>query len=79
DLMKALQEGRAQARLGELGPGPAPSVTPDADIGQVYMQLMQGKWNLLPVIDGERLAGIVELENLSEFIQVREATGRAGS
>ena len=31
------------------------------------------------MLDGERLAGIVELENLSEFIQVREATGGAGS
>ena len=79
DLMKALQEGRAQARLSDLRPKAAPPVNPDADIGQVYLQLMQGKWNILPVLDGERLAGIVELENLSEFIQVREATGGAGS
>ncbi|HPJ54204.1 MAG TPA: hypothetical protein PLF80_14825, partial [Flavobacteriales bacterium] len=67
------------ARLSDLRPKAAPPVKPDADIGQVYLQLMQGKWNILPVLDGERLAGIVELENLSEFIQVREATGGAGS
>ena len=77
DLMQALQDGKAGERLAALAPRPAPAVHPEADIGQVYVQLLQGKWNILPVLDGGRLAGIVELENLAEFIQVREATGRA--
>jgi putative methionine-R-sulfoxide reductase with GAF domain len=33
---------------------------------------MTGSWALLPVIEGGKLIGVLELDNLSEYISIHE-------
>ncbi|MBL7962305.1 MAG: hypothetical protein JNM31_00545 [Flavobacteriales bacterium] len=55
-----------------------PVVAPTADANEAYMTLLTGQWPLLPVVEHGRLVGVLEAENLAEYLMVREARSRKG-
>lgn len=76
DLIRGLQERGEQARIGEL---PLQSIL-RAQIDeplQDLLQRMQGSpAQMICVMDGERVAGLLNLENVLELIRIQEAVAR---
>lgn len=73
-LVDALANGRQQASLASLGPVSPPAVQANDAVNKAYTDLMVGQHPLLPVMDEGHLVGVLEPENLTEFLLVREAT-----
>ena len=61
---------RHERSLGVLNGAKPPGVEPDAWMRTVHEKLMTGSWALLPVIEGGKLIGVLELDNLSEYISI---------
>jgi Zn-dependent protease len=73
DLMQAVAEGRADATLRELPIHEAPGVDPGEGAHASYQTMLTGGHPILPVIENGLLIGILEPENLAEFIQLKQA------
>ncbi len=73
DLVKAISEGRSAAMLGDLELGIPPAARPDDPAGPTYQSMMLGSHPILPVIEEDRIVGILEPENLAEYIQVKRS------
>jgi Zn-dependent protease len=83
DLVKALSDGRSSDRLDSLPFTTPTSVQPEAAVNAAYHSLLTGQFPLLPVLYNAQLIGVLEPENLTEFLMVkgalREATTSDGS
>jgi Zn-dependent protease/CBS domain-containing protein len=78
DLVRALGQERKQAPLSALGPRPVPTASPGDDAQPRYMDMVQGRHALVPVVEHGRVVGVLEPENLAEYLLVRGAQqGRA--
>jgi len=77
DLVQALSDGRNQAALGDLSVAVLPSVAPQAPVNEAYVKLLTGQFPLMPVMEDGRLVGVLEPENLAEFLMVRGALREA--
>ena len=77
DLVQARSDHRQDARLHELPVRKVPTVHPASDVNKAYTDLLTGRYPLMPVIDNDRLVGVLEPENLAEFLLVRDATEAA--
>lgn len=73
DLIRAVESGRADARLVDLPPREAPMLSPDADAHECTQQMMTLGLPLLPVVQDKRLIGVLEAANLQEFIALKRA------
>jgi Zn-dependent protease/CBS domain-containing protein len=72
-LMQALSDGHGSLSLGELELQVAPPVAPMDGAHASYQTMMIGNHPVLPVMDAGRLVGVMEPENLAEFLQVSQA------
>ena len=76
DLIRGLQERGEQARIGELPLQPILRAQIDEPL-QDLLQRMQGSpAQMICVMDGERVAGLLNLENVLELIRIQEAVAR---
>jgi Zn-dependent protease len=77
DLIHAVEAGHADARLVDLPPREAPVVAPHDDAHECVQRMIMASLPLLPVVHDRRLVGVLELENLDEFMKLRSAQGGA--
>ena len=78
-IIEAVQAGRAGDAVGALqGHAPAP-VTPDAVVNEAMLKLQEGAEVPVPVVEAGRLIGLLEMDNLSEFIALRAPKGSASA
>jgi Zn-dependent protease len=75
DLMQAVTEGRTSAQLNDFNLHIAPPARPDEGAHASYQTMLMGNHPILPVIENGQLIGILEPENLAEFIQLKQARG----
>ena len=73
DLAQALSEGRQEALLGELELRRVPVVLPTTPVNEAYMALLTGQHPLMPVVEHDRVIGVLEPENLAEYLMVKGA------
>ena len=73
DLVKALSDGKSSERLDALPFAAPPSVLPEDAVNKAYQSLLAGQFPLLPVLQDSRLVGVLEPENLTEFLLVKGA------
>lgn len=79
ELMQAVATGRSNAKLEELDLGTPPIARPGDGAHAAYQTMVLGNHAILPVMEGDRLIGVLEPENLAEFIQLKQARGQAPS
>ncbi len=70
-IIKALQEMGEQAQVGEIMQAEFSSLHPEQSLDEVYEQMQTQKISMWPVIEHGALVGILNLDNLSEFIMIR--------
>ncbi len=74
DLIKALSENGNESPIAPFVIRNLPYLKPDHDIKEVYPMMQQNGFTLLPVLDeAGNLAGVLDLENLAEFVMIRSA------
>jgi Zn-dependent protease len=77
DLIHAVEAGHADARLADLPPREAPVIGIDDDAHERTQEMILSGLPLLPVVHERRLLGVLELENLDEFLRLKRAAGGA--
>ena len=73
DLMQAVTAGRAASRLDESELHVPPAVSPVDGAHASYQTMLMGQHPILPVVENERVIGILEPENLAEYLQLKQA------
>lgn len=73
ELLAAVAEGRSDQFLNDLPLRQAPLVAPEASAHQSYQRMVIEGHPVLPVVGHDRVVGIMELENLAEYLQVMQA------
>ncbi len=69
-LLAAAQELPGTTALHSLATTVPPVLAPASDVRMAYEVLMQGGWPLLPVMEQGVLIGVVEADNLAEYLAV---------
>jgi Zn-dependent protease/CBS domain-containing protein len=75
DILGAVAEGKTGLQLAELPLRQALLVAPEASAHESYQRMVLEGHSILPVVSQDRVAGIMELENLSEYLQLMQARG----
>jgi Zn-dependent protease len=73
DLIQALSDQKQSTTLGQLPMKEVPAVGPESDVNSAYVNLLTGRYPLMPVISQGKLVGVLEPENLAEYMMVRDA------
>ncbi len=77
DLIRALAEFPNETDVQTIDPfveRNLPYLKPDNDIKDIYPMMQQNGFDLLPVLDEQgTLVGVLDLDNLTEFIMIRSA------
>ena len=78
-LFEALTQSGASARVGDsLQPVPE-AVHPEEALETVFQRMREDQTPLLPVVEDGQLIGLITLENIGEFLMLREAlSGKGG-
>jgi Zn-dependent protease len=79
DLIHAVEAGHADARLVDLPPRQAPAVGIDDDAHECTQRMIMAGLPLLPVLQDRRVVGVLELENLDEYMRLRRASSSANT
>lgn len=72
-LVLALSEGRQSMALSELELLLPPATAPREPVNKAYHLMLTGGHPLLPVVEQGALIGILEAENLAEYLMVKDA------
>jgi CBS domain-containing protein len=72
-MIKALSEKGNQTAVGAVMHADIPPLSPEMPLEKVYQLFQQGQYPLLPVLKNEKVIGIVDLENVHEFIMIKGA------
>jgi len=87
ELVGSLPRARLIESLSSLGPDtlvseamlPAPpGVPPSASLEAAFQRLREENLSALPVVDGSGLIGMMTMQNVAEFLMVRQAVERLG-
>ncbi|MFI4877187.1 MAG: site-2 protease family protein [Blastopirellula sp. JB062] len=73
DLLKALAENGNAAAVSTVMRTDFQVATPGEMLQTAYERLQQGACNSMPVVAGGELVGVIDLENVGEFIAIRSA------
>lgn len=76
-LVQALSDGKRDERLDSLAFLKPPPTTPEEPVNTAYQSLLAGQFPLMPVLFEQRLIGVLEPENLTEFLLVKGALREA--
>jgi Zn-dependent protease/CBS domain-containing protein len=79
DLVQALAGGLQTSSLGSLEATTPPAVSPDTPVNTAYVGLLTGQFPLMPVMNNGGLIGVLEPENLTEYLLVKGALREAGA
>lgn len=79
DLMAALGEGRGEARVADVMRRDCPAVEETVMLESVMAQMQGTDIGTLPVMSGERLIGLVSLENIGEWLMIKSACAPRGN
>lgn len=71
EIIAAVQAGQRTLTLDHLTGIVPEHATPEMDVRVAHEKLSASQWPLMPVIDQGRLVGVLELENLAEFLELR--------
>lgn len=75
-LMQAITEGRNDIAIGVITDRDVVTVSPGEKLQDAQEILAGSGQGFLPVIDNGKLLGVVDAENILEFIALREAAGK---
>ncbi|WP_193213518.1 site-2 protease family protein [Luteolibacter marinus] len=73
DLVKALTDGRSQARVGEVVADGCHPVEVTDDLTRTLEVMRANQCATTPVLDGGRIVGLLTLENVGELVMVHAA------
>jgi CBS domain-containing protein len=73
ELLAAVAEGKSDLPLGGLPLREALRVAPEASAHQSYQRMVLEGHPVLPVMGHDRVVGIMELDNLAEYLQLMQA------
>ncbi|MBK9177152.1 MAG: site-2 protease family protein [Flavobacteriales bacterium] len=73
DIIQAIEQGRSTTRLSDLPPRPAAPIAPSDDAHEATQRMIMSGLPLMPVIEAGRLVGVLELQNLQEYLRLRRA------
>lgn len=71
DLVEALSNSQQEHTLGSLSFSRPPAVAPGDAVNSAYTTLLTGQHALMPVMENDRILGVLERENLIEYLMVR--------
>jgi len=77
-MIKALSEQGDQTPVGSVMQSDIPTLSSDMPLEKAYQLFQQERYPLLPVLDNDKIIGIVDLENVHEFIMVKGAQKEGG-
>jgi Zn-dependent protease/predicted transcriptional regulator len=72
-LFEALKDQRQDAALASLNMSQVPPARPSDQASKAFQDMLAGGWPLIPVIEEGSLVGIVEHENLTEYLLMKGA------
>lgn len=78
DIVGAVEAGRVHDRLADLTPKEAPAARPDDDAHLAMQRMLQLGAPLLPVVQDQRLVGVLDPLTVQEFLRLREAEAKHG-
>jgi Zn-dependent protease/predicted transcriptional regulator len=72
-LIDGLKAKGREASVAEVMEEQFPFASPEDKLTKIYPALMGGKQNFMPVLEGTRLIGVINRDNLSEFLMLQSA------
>lgn len=75
-LIEALSERREAETLATIGPQVVPPIQVGAPAHEAFTKAIVAHWPISPVMEGDRLVGVLEAENLAEYLMVTAARTR---
>ncbi|HRH68145.1 MAG TPA: site-2 protease family protein [Flavobacteriales bacterium] len=72
-IIQAMQQGDPGRHLDTLAATVPDAVPPDAEANSIQEKLARGLWPLMPVIENGRLIGVLEQDNLAEYVELNQA------
>ena len=73
-IMKAIYEKQFEVYVGTLADRDVYAVSPDEPLKEAHNVLSASKQGFLPVIDHGKLVGVVDAENILEFMMIKQAS-----
>jgi Zn-dependent protease/CBS domain-containing protein len=77
-MIKALSEQGNQTAVGAVMHADIPTLSPEMPLEKAYQLFQQEQYPLLPVLENEKVIGIIDLENVHEFIMIKGAQKEGG-
>ncbi|TVQ89671.1 MAG: site-2 protease family protein [Bacteroidetes bacterium] len=75
DLIKGLSSHGKEGKVKEVMSRDIKSVNSDMPLFEAYVELRKSGYDLVPVIENEKFKGILDLENVNEFLLIQKAIG----
>ncbi len=72
-LIEGLSQQGLAATVGEAMLPSPPSTSPEQSLEETFQQMREAETSIMPVLDNGRLVGMLTLENIGEFLMVRNA------
>jgi Zn-dependent protease/predicted transcriptional regulator len=76
DLLRSLASGAPGVRVGDVMKRDCPSVSENEMLDSVFQRMNSDSCSVLPVMRGEKLVGILSLENVGELMMLQTALRR---
>ncbi|MBK8339712.1 MAG: site-2 protease family protein [Flavobacteriales bacterium] len=76
EIIAAVQLGQEALPLESIPGKVVQGVAPDVDMKEAHHTLSVGASTLIPVVDQGRIVGVLDMDNLSEYLELHERTGR---
>jgi CBS domain-containing protein len=73
DLLSALHDRGLSASIAEAMRRDVPTVESSAPLDETFQRMQSDDLSAIPVTEAERLAGLITMENIAEFLMVRSA------
>ncbi len=73
EIVKALAEQGEQVEISNIMDRKVHPLHPEMPLEEAYQLLVERNSRILPVVDNNRLVGVLDLENVQEFIMIRTA------
>jgi len=77
-LLTALRDAGPAAPVGEVMETPVPTAAPDEPLDRIMERLEECDCRLVAVLEGGRLVGLVNLDNITELVQIQRALAAGG-
>jgi predicted transcriptional regulator len=79
DLFRALREQDHHSLVGSVMTRDCPTVSENEMLEAVFRRMQHDGCSSLPVVSGDRVVGLITLENIGEMLMIRQARGGLAS